>query len=125
MINLEEVLSIHRTLIEEFGGTEGIRDISLLKSALNRPFLGLLDTPFYPTPEEKAAALLESLVQNHPFIDGNKRIAYTLFRLMLLHYGKDIIANESDKYDFIIGIAKSELNFNDILSWTQNNINQI
>jgi death-on-curing protein len=70
-LSLEEVLEIHTALIDRFGGANGIRDTGLLESALYRPRTG-----YYNDLIEMAAALFESLMNNHPFIDGNKRVAF-------------------------------------------------
>lgn len=86
MIDYQEVLEIHHVLIRKFGGSQGVRDENGLKSALERPFSGYGETEFYPNPEEKAGAILESIVNNHPFIDGNKRTGYVLVRLVLICY---------------------------------------
>jgi death-on-curing protein len=71
----------------------------------------------YPTPSEKAAAIIESILNNHPFIDGNKRFGYVAMRLTLMDYGLDIHANEDDKYDFVIKIAIGDFKFDQILNW--------
>ena len=84
MIPVTEALRIHEILIERFGGIKGVRDLELLKSSLNRPLQTFDGKELYPTITEKAAALLESLIKNHPFHDGNKRIGYTMCRLILL-----------------------------------------
>ncbi len=73
-----EVLTIHAAMIGEFGGTEGIRDLGALESAVFRP-----ETGYYDGPIEEAAALMESLLQNHPFLDGNKRTAFAAADLHL------------------------------------------
>ena len=122
MIDLQEALEIHQVLIDEFGGSQGVRDIGLLKSALERPFGGFGKTAFYKTPEEKASAVLESIVKNHPFIDGNKRTGYVFMRLILMQYGKDIIATQDEKYTFVIDVASGQANFKDILSWIQKHL---
>lgn len=70
-LSLDEVLVLHKKLIDEFGGHQGVRDSGALESALIRPQLG-----YYDTLQQQAAALIESLASNHPFIDGNKRIAF-------------------------------------------------
>lgn len=70
MISLEEVLQIHELLIKRFGGTLGLRDKRLLESSIQRPFATFDGVELYPTSVEKAAALAESIVTNHPFIDG-------------------------------------------------------
>lgn len=71
----------------------------------------------YPSPEEKAAALLESIVINHPFFDGNKRLGYVLMRLILMESGKDIEATQEEKYQLVISVAKGELNSIGITQW--------
>lgn len=84
MISKQEIIRIHQILIRRYGGIQGIRDLSMLESALERPYSGIEDQEFYPGPEEKAAAIIESIVKNHPFKDGNKRTGYVLMRLTLL-----------------------------------------
>jgi len=121
MINLENAIKIHEILIEEFGGTKGIRDIKLLESALSRPFQTFDKKELYPTTVKKAAALIESILVNHPFLDGNKRIGYVLMRLLLLEGDMDIIASQDDKYNFVISIAKGDLSFEKITDWIDQN----
>lgn len=72
MISFEEAIQIHTLLIQKFGGTNGIRDSDVLLSALARPFQTFDGVELYPTPVEKGAAILESIIANHPFLDGNK-----------------------------------------------------
>jgi len=117
MIDIQEVLVIHDTLIVQFGGSNGIRDYNLLVSAINRPFTGTGDTEFYPTIHKKAAALIESIVKNHPFVDGNKRTGYVMMRLFLLNNGFDIQASQDEKYTFVIRIASGSLTIEHITSW--------
>lgn len=119
MIELEEVLKIHQILIEKFGGASGVRDKGMLKSAIERPFSGFGEIPFYPTPEEKAAAILESIVVNHPFVDGNKRTGYVLMRSIMMNFGKDIIATQDEKYNLVIDVASAKISFDGIVSWLQ------
>jgi len=122
MIDIQEVLVIHDTLIVQFGGSNGIRDYNLLVSAINRPFTGTGDTEFYPTIHEKAAALIESIVKNHPFVDGNKRTGYVMMRLFLLNNGFDIQASQDEKYTFVIRIASGSLTIEHITSWVLEHI---
>jgi death-on-curing protein len=120
MIDLQEALEIHQVLIQEFGGSQGVRDEGLLKSALERPFSGFGETEFYSTPEEKAGAILESIVKNHPFIDGNKRTGYVLMRLILMQFGKDITATQDEKYNFVIEVASGQIEFEQSVAWIRN-----
>ena len=124
MINLEIVLDIQKELIESFGGIDGVRDINLLISALNRPISGIGETEFYPSTPQKAAALVESIVQNHPFLDGNKRIGLVLMRLVLMENGLDINATQDEKFDFMMSIASSEINYEEIYSWILNHLSR-
>ncbi len=117
MISLKEVLQIHQVAIDEFGGSTGVRDEGALQAAIARPFNGFGETEFYPNPSEKAAAILESIIKNHPFVDGNKRTGYILMRLLLMNYGKDIKASQEEKYNFTIKVASGQLDFDEILTW--------
>ncbi len=122
MIGLNEVKNIHDILIDNFGGVKGLRDSAVLESAINRPYQTFDGNDLYKNPTEKAAAIFESIISNHPFIDGNKRTAYVLMRLTLRKYGFDIQASQSDKYEFVIKAAKGELSFEEILEWIEQNL---
>ena len=119
MIDIKDVLNIHNILIDKFGGSKGIRDIGLLESAINRPFATFDNKDLYPTPTEKAAAILESILINHPFLDGNKRTAYVLMRLILLENGLDISSDQDEKYLMIIDASIGKLRFDNIRDWIQ------
>lgn len=92
MITLNEAEDIHKILIGKFGGIMGIRDKGILESAIRRPFQTFDQKELYPDPVAKAAAIFESIISNHPFIDGNKRTAYVLARLLLREHNLDIEA---------------------------------
>ena len=117
MIRLEDVLKIHKLLIDQFGGSHGVRDESSLNSALNRPFATFDGQELYPKPVEKAAAILESVVTNHPFIDGNKRTGYVLARLLLLRHGLDIKASQKEKFKMVIAVASGRWKFEQVRDW--------
>lgn len=125
MIYFEEVVTIHNLAIESFGGKNNIRDTALLESALNRPFATFDGIDLYPTLIEKAAALAESIIKNHPFHDGNKRIGYVILRAILRRNNIDISASENEKYAFIIAIAEGKLDFDTIVDWLKNNTTNI
>ena len=119
MISREETEKLHTLLIDNFGGSHGIRDSSSLESALSRPFQTFDNKELYSTPIDKAAALIESILNNHPFVDGNKRTGYTLLRLFLLQNNLDIYASMDERYQFVISIASGEKRFEEIVSWLE------
>jgi len=122
MISLDDVLYIHKQLIKQYGGSYGVRDQSLLESALQRPFTTYNKKDLYPTPIKKATALLESIISNHPFVDGNKRTGYFLFRAFLLEHGSDINLNNEEKYTFVIDIASGKLKGDSLILFIQSKI---
>ena len=117
MISIKEVEEFHQILIESFGGSNGIRDLAALESALARPFQTFDENELYTTPIHKAAALIESILINHPFVDGNKRTGYVLMRIYLISNGLDIQATQEEKFDFVINIASGLTKFESILEW--------
>ncbi len=124
MISFEEAIQIHTLLIQKFGGTNGIRDSDVLLSALARPFQTFDGIELYPTPVEKAAAILESIISNHPFLDGNKRLGYVLMKLFLLEGGFHLKVEQQDAYQFIILVASGQQNIDRIISWLQSHVRQ-
>jgi death-on-curing protein len=122
MIGINEVERIHDILIERFGGAKGIRDRGILESAIGRPFQTFDGKELYPGPVDKAAAIFESIVSNHPFVDGNKRTAYVLMRLILKANQLDIEVEQDAKYDFVIKAASGELTFDKIRTWIEINL---
>lgn len=118
-MDIKVVEEIHDILIEKFGGAKGIRDRAILESAIHRPYQTFDGIDLYPTPIDKASAIFESIISNHPFIDGNKRIAYVIMRLVLNENKYDISVDQNVKYDFVIGAARGELKFDGIRLWIE------
>jgi death-on-curing protein len=108
-----EVLTIHADLIERYGGSTGVRDGGLLEAALYRP-----QTGYYADVVEEAAALWESLAQNHPFIDGNKRTAFAVTYTFLAINGLRLTADASETYGFISALySERDFSFNRLATW--------
>ena len=101
-LTLAEVLAIHADQIQRYGGSEGIRDAGLLEAALYRP-----QTGYYADLVEEAAALWESLAQNHPFVDGNKRVAFAATYTFLAINGVRMTAGAEEAYVFISGLYET------------------
>jgi death-on-curing protein len=117
-LTLEAVLEIHREVIEATGGSPGVRDVGLLDSAVHRPQASFGGVLLYPDLAHQAAALLESLGRNHPFVDANKRTAFTAMDTFLRHNDKRIAATEDEKYEFVINVVTGQCRFETIVAWT-------
>jgi death-on-curing protein len=119
-LTVGEVLQIHHQLIENYGGIRGVRDKELLESAIFRPQIG-----YYNNVAEEAAALMESLANNHPFLDGNKRVAFAAAHTFLLVNGYDLEVDPLGASDFVIqSLARGEFRFGPILKWINDHIRQ-
>ena len=114
----EEVVVMHDLLIREFGGSMGIRDIGALDSALMRPQLG-----YYDSLIEEASALMESLAMNHPFVDGNKRVAFTITDAFLRRNGHYINEGGVEAYKFFMELFETNsFRFAQLRSWLEENV---
>ena len=117
MILLDDILKLHDKSLEMYGGGKGVRDIGLLESAIARPFQTFGGEDLYPDIFEKAGAIGESLIINHPFIDGNKRTGMLAMATLLLEHNIEINASEEDFYDTVIRISTGEIRFEQIVDW--------
>ena len=114
-LSVDEVLAIHERLIEQFGGPPGVRDLGLLESALFRPRTG-----YYQDIAEMAAALFESLIMNHPFVDGNKRIAFFATDVFLRLNGWKLAVDADAAHRFIIETLETNTcDYAHLLAWLQ------
>ena len=117
-LTVAEVLAIHTDQIERYGGTQGVRDQGLLEAALFRP-----QTGYYADLIEEAAALWESLAQNHPFIDGNKRTAFAATYTFLTINGARLTADAEQVYAFIASLYRANrFDFESLLPWLQRHV---
>jgi death-on-curing protein len=117
MIAQEELVYLHEMLNERFFGDSGIRDERGLEAALARPLASFGGQDLYEGPIEKAAALAESLVKNHPFHEGNTRTAYVAMKLLLLEAGTKIEATEEERYSLMLDIATSRAGYDQVVEW--------
>ena len=111
----ETVLRMHDTLIERFGGTFGLRDTGLLASALAAPQASFGGQFLNTGLSEMAASYLVGLVQNHPFIDGNKRTAYAVMATFLRLNGLRLGMSQDAKFELVLGVAQGRLNKADVV----------
>lgn len=117
ILNKRQVLLLHQHLVEETGGSPGLRDGGLLESALNAPFQSFGDTSAYPSLQQKAARLCYGLVQNHPFVDGNKRIGAHAMLVFLALNGVELSYTQRELADIILQLAAGEKSYEELLSW--------
>jgi death-on-curing protein len=113
----EQVLFIHSRLIDETGGEHGIRDLGLLQSAISRLQAVFEGNELYPDIHQKAAALLESLINNHPFVDGNKRTGIASAAMFLQPNSYFLTASNQELEPFVLSIASGEQTYDSIVEW--------
>jgi len=118
-LTVEEVYLLHRRLIQRTGGSGGLRDPGLLESAVARPQASFDGEDLYPALWLKAAALMHSLVKNHPFVDGNKRTAVTATGIFLGLNGHPLTASNEEILRFAIQVAAEEMELERIAAWLQ------
>ena len=116
-LSVEQVKAMHTRLIMKTGGSDGIRDIGLLESAVNAPFQSFGGQDVYPTIYHKAARLGFGLAQNHAFIDGNKRIAALAVLTFLAMNGIEIDCTELELFSLFMRLADGALTFDELTEW--------
>lgn len=116
-LSLGELIELHRRIIEQSGGADGIRDIGLAKSALAQPQMSFGGAELYSTLADKAAALCFSLVMNHPFVDGNKRIGHAAMETFLVMNGFELNADIDESESVILRLAAGDLERTPFADW--------
>lgn len=122
-LTVEQVLFIHMRLIAETGGSPGVRDLALLESAVVQATF--CDEDLYPDFFVKAAVLLDSLIRNHPFVDGNKRVGVTAAGLFLRRNGQRLTASNAELEQFTLQAARSELSVEEIAAWLRSHSDEL
>ncbi|MEH2293641.1 type II toxin-antitoxin system death-on-curing family toxin [Nostoc sp.] len=121
-LTLEEVLELYHRIVEQSGGSAGISNIGGLESAIAQPQMTFAGEELYPTIVEKASALGFSLIKNHPFIDGNKRIGHAAMEVFLVLNGFEINAALDEQEQVILQVASGELGRDEFTKWLRNQI---
>ena len=115
---IQEILAVHQDQIEQFGGSHGLRDMGALESALFRPQMG-----YYDGVIEEAAALMESLAMNHPFIDGNKRVAFFVTATFFMQNGYFIDCDSREAYDYFMHLFDTNsFRFAELKEWLEEHV---
>ena len=119
---LTEALDLHRRVMDQSGGATGLRDLGLLEATIAQPRQAFAGTDLYPTLAEKAAALGFSIIQNHPFVDGNKRVGHAALEVMLLLNGAELHATVDDGEQMIIAVASGQADRTVLTRWIEAHI---
>ena len=116
-LSTNQIILLHKDLISEFGGLDGVKDLGMLESAINAPFQTFNYQDMYPTIQQKAARLCYGLVKNHPFIDGNKRIGVHAMLVFLALNRIELEYSQEELYTIILKIASSQATIEDLSTW--------
>ncbi len=117
ILSKSQILTMHKSLIEETGGLDGIRDEGLLDSAINAPFQRFDNTDLFPSIQQKAARLGYGIIKNHAFIDGNKRIGTHTMLVFLALNGIELDYTQEELYKTILNLASGKIEFDDLTKW--------
>lgn len=125
ILSLRQVLILHELMIKKHGGSSGIRDMGMLESAVHRPFATFGGQDLYRDIFLKAGALIQSIVKNHPFLDGNKRTAFSSAFIFLSKNEILITASHKEVVDLMIEVANKNLSVDEISSWLKKHSRKI
>ena len=121
-LTLSEVITLHQRVLDQSGGGQGIRDLGGIQSAVAQPQMAFGGDDLYPTIESKATAFCFSLVMNHPFVDGNKRIGHAAMETFLVLNGFHLEAEVDDAEQVILSLAAGTLPREQLLRWIEEHI---
>ena len=121
-LTLNEVLEVHRQVMAQTGGAEGLMHLPALESALAQPQMIFGGEDLYPTLADKAAALGYALIKNHPFLDGNKRTGHAAMEVFLVLHGYEIRAAVDEQEHVILQVAASELDREEFTAWLRTHV---
>jgi death-on-curing protein len=121
-LSIQEVLELHRRLLAESGGIPGLRDENALESAVAQPLMTFGGEDLYPTPLDKASALGFSLIRNHPFVDGNKRVGHAAMEVFLIVNGFEIETSVDEQEEVILRVAAGALDRDGFTEWLRSHV---
>ena len=118
-LSISEVLELHERLILSSGGSTGIRDLGALESAVDQPYVTFDQQDLYPDLISKAAAICFSLVMNHPFLDGNKRVGHAAMETFLVLNGADFICSFNEQEHIMLDLAAGKIDRAEFTNWVK------
>lgn len=116
-LSKQQIMNLHSLAIKKTGGLDGIRDEGLLESAINSPFQSFAGEELYPSIQSKAARLGFSIINNHPFLDGNKRIGILVMMVFLDVNGIELLCSDEDVIDLGLGVASGKYDSEYMKEW--------
>jgi len=122
LLTQSQVLTLHQRIMAQSGGADGVRDVGALESAIAQPEMSYDEQDLYPTLIDKVGALGFSLINNHPFVDGNKRIGHAAIEVTLLMNGYEIKASVDAQETTILAVAAGEMDRVGFLHWLQQHV---
>lgn len=123
-LRIKEIFELHRRIIEQSGGLGGIRDLGMLESALAQPRMTFGGADLYPTIIEKAVAVAFSLINNHPFVDGNKRVGHAAMEVFLVMNGHEIHAPVDEQERIILAVASGASDREALTHWLRAHVSE-
>ena len=120
--SVENVLFLHTVAVENFGGSPGVRDLESLRAAVGRPWGSSFGQDHFDTPFDKVAALAESIIRRHPFVDGNKRTAMYSATYLLETLGYELEADQQELEDFAVNVAEGAFETAGIARWLEDRV---
>jgi death-on-curing protein len=118
-LSISEVVELHRRIIEQSGGSTGLRDLGRLESSVMEPLQTFNNHELYPAVIDKAAALGYFLIQNHPFVDGNKRVGHAALETLLVLNGWELSASLAEQESTILGVARGDISREEFTRWVE------
>lgn len=122
---IEEIISLHAKIIAQSGGGLGLRDRGALESAVAQPEMTFGGVDLYPSIAEKAAALGHSLIQNHPFVDGNKRVGHAAMEVFLVLNGYEVNASVDEQEKIILSVASGQMSRAEFGDWLKQHVVEV
>jgi len=121
-LTVGEVLELYNRVMKQSGGSVGILDLGSLESAVAQPRMTFNGEELYPTIVDKASALGYSIIQNHPFVDGNKRAGHAALETFLVLNGYEISASEDEQVEVVLGVAFGKIDRSTFTEWLRSHI---
>ncbi len=121
-LTLNEILTLHERIAADSGGGIGVRDLGLLESAIAQPKQSFGGSDLYPQIHQKAATLGFSLISNHPFVDGNKRVGHAALETFLILNGRELVGEMGEHERIVLAVASGELSREEFTEWVRQHV---